>query len=161
MRTRHAATAAATITLLTLTACSGGGSSDAKPGPTVTVTATATMSDQEIMDAATEVLASMSADVEAGVEPSVTLPADEPPAAAGPLTTFGEGTYLVGEDIKAGTYKTTGGSDGSCYWARNKNDSGEADAIIANDLGGGPTRVTVKKGELFETNGCDDWTIVK
>jgi hypothetical protein len=160
MRTRTAVTAATTTALLTLTACSGGGSSDAKPGPTTTVTVTASMSDQEILDAADGVLESMGTDVDAGIEPDVTLPADEPPAPAGPQTTFSEGTYLVGEDIKAGTYKTTGGSDG-CYWARSKNDSGEADAIIANDLGGGPSRVTVKKGEIFETNSCDDWTLVK
>lgn len=46
--------------------------------------------------------------------------------------------YLVGEDIKAGTYKIVG-SDGSfgCYWARLKNASGEFDAIIAkNNLEG-------------------------
>ncbi len=159
MRTR-ATLAATAVLLLAVTGCSGD-SSDAKPAPTVTVTATASMSDQDILDAANEVLASMSADVDAGVEPGVTLPADEPPAPAGPQTTFSEGTYLVGEDIKAGTYKTSGGPDDGCYWARNKDDSGEGDSIIANDLGGGPTRVTVKKGEIFETNGCEDWTLVK
>ena len=74
-----------------------------------------------------------------------------PPAPTGPLTEFGEGTYKVGEDIAAGTYKSAGGD--YCYWARLKNDSGDFGAIIANHIGSGPARVTVKKGEFLEVSG--------
>mgnify|MGYP000854431277 CR=1 FL=1 len=78
---------------------------------------------------------------------------------AGPVTTVaGDGQYLVGEDIKPGTYKTAGTArDYPCYWARLKDASGELSAIITNDNITGPTRVTVKKGEYFETKGCREW----
>ncbi|MFG1947712.1 hypothetical protein [Nonomuraea sp. NPDC048826] len=77
---------------------------------------------------------------------------------SGPLTTApGDGQYLVGEDIKPGTYKTAGTDGFTCYWARLKDASGEFGAIIANGNVSGQTRVTLKKGEYFETKGCQDW----
>lgn len=60
----------------------------------------------------------------------------------------GDGQYLVGEDTKPGTYKT------------DKDASGEFDAIIANENLQGQGRVTVNKGEYFETKGCQEWTKV-
>ncbi|MFD5244979.1 hypothetical protein ACFWIW_10570 [Amycolatopsis sp. NPDC058340] len=75
-----------------------------------------------------------------------------PPSPTGPLTEFGDGTYKVGEDIAAGTYKSPGGA--FCYWARLRNDSGDFGAIITNHAGSGPARVTVKKGEFLEVSGC-------
>lgn len=76
----------------------------------------------------------------------------------------GDGQYLVGEDMQAGTYKTAGpdksGFVDNCYWARAKDASGEFEAIIANDNLKGQGRVTVNKGEYFETNGCQEWTKV-
>ncbi len=78
-----------------------------------------------------------------------------PQAAAGPLTSFGDGTYKVGTDIAAGSYKTSGARDpgGECYWARLKDDSGSN--IIANDLTAGSTRFTTKTGEYVQISGCD------
>ncbi|GGO19474.1 hypothetical protein GCM10010116_39130 [Microbispora rosea subsp. aerata] len=78
---------------------------------------------------------------------------------AGPATTIaGDGQYLVGEDIKPGTYKTMGTDGGfACYWARLRNATGEFSAIIANDNITGPARVTLKKGEYFETKRCQPW----
>lgn len=77
----------------------------------------------------------------------------------GPATTFpGEGEYLVGEDIKPGTYKTAGPEgDFGCYWERATNASGEFDSIIANNILNGPGRVTLNKGETFKTNRCQEW----
>lgn len=77
----------------------------------------------------------------------------------GPATSFsGEGEFLVGEDIKPGTYKTAGAEDEfGCYWERAKNASGEFDAIIANNNLNGPGRVTLNKGEYFKTNRCQEW----
>ncbi|MFC9123246.1 hypothetical protein ACFTXO_26185 [Streptomyces sp. NPDC057067] len=101
------------------------------PGPTVTVTKTAT----------------------------VTAPPPKPPKPKGPPTTVeGDGEYLVGEDMKAGTYKTAGpeGSFG-CYWERASNASGEFDAIIANGTLDGSGRVTVNKGEVFKSTRCQEW----
>ncbi|MEV5353119.1 hypothetical protein [Streptomyces sp. NPDC052693] len=136
---------------------------EAAPTPTITVTETAEMTDQEILDQSMEILESAEADVDAGIEPDVTIPAVEEPGEEpeGPLTSIDEGTYLVGEDVKAGSYKTSGPSGGMCYWARNKDDSGELTSIIANDIVKGPGRVTLNKGEIFETNGCDTWQPAK
>ncbi|GAA1425437.1 hypothetical protein GCM10009601_32370 [Streptomyces thermospinosisporus] len=80
----------------------------------------------------------------------------------GPATSFsGEGEYLVGEDIKAGTYKTAGPEDEwGCYWERAKDASGEFDSIIANNNLNGPGRVTLNNGEYFKTNRCQEWTRV-
>lgn len=92
-----------------------------------------------------------------------TTPAPSKPAARKPATApkiSGDGEYLVGQDMKAGTYKTAGPSDGLCYWERDKDSSGEFDSIIANGTPTGNGRVTVKKGEVFKTQGCDDWTEV-
>ncbi|MFI5569052.1 hypothetical protein ACIA6T_17225 [Streptomyces sp. NPDC051740] len=132
---------------------SGGKDDSAAPAPAVTVTETA------------------AAPAEAGEpEPAVTVteevtvtpkPAKKPGAAT---TVEGDGQYLVGEDMQAGTYKTAGPDKGgvieNCYWARTKNASGEFDAIIANANLQGQGRVTVNKGEYFETNGCQEWTKV-
>jgi hypothetical protein len=78
----------------------------------------------------------------------------------GPATSLsGEGEYVVGEDIQAGTYKTAGPEDEfGCYWERAKDASGEFDAIIANNNLNGPGRVTLNSGEYFKTNRCQEWT---
>ncbi|MEV0624579.1 hypothetical protein [Nonomuraea wenchangensis] len=113
----------------------------ASPRPTVTVTETA---QAESVPATTETVTA---------EPVV-----DPEEEDGPQTTFsGDGQYLVGEDIKPGTYKTAGADGLNCYWARLKNASGELTAIIANGNVQGQTRVALKKGEFFETSGCQDW----
>lgn len=96
-----------------------------KPGPTVTVT-------------------------KPGPAKTVTAP---PP---GPATAISEdGTYLVGTDIKPGTYRN--GNEGDCYWERLSNTSGDFDAIIANGNGGNQV-VTVKKTDkAFHTERCGEW----
>ena len=97
------------------------------------------------------------------------VPVDAPaPAApaqpAGPETTVSDGTYEVGVDMAAGRYKTDGPSAGSmtgmCYWQRSSNDSGEFDAIIANEIVQGPGSVTVKSGEFATLSGDCTWTKV-
>ncbi|MFJ9600788.1 hypothetical protein [Streptomyces althioticus] len=130
---------------------SGGKADSAAPAPAVTVTETAPAEDGAPEPAAT-------------VTEKVTVspkPAKKPGAAT---TVEGDGQYLVGEDMQAGTYKTAGPEKGSiienCYWARTKDASGEFEAIIANDNLQGQGRVTVNKGEYFETNGCQEWTKV-
>ncbi|MFC9910179.1 hypothetical protein [Streptomyces sp. NPDC127197] len=128
---------------------SGGGGdtahAKAEPGPAVTVTETAR------------------AEAEPG--PTVTETVTASPKETkqpGPATSFsGEGEYLVGEDIKPGTYKTAGPEDEwGCYWERAKDASGEFDSIIANNNLNGPGRVTLNNGEYFKTNRCQEWTRV-
>jgi hypothetical protein len=164
-----AAIAAAMIVAIGISA--GESDNSAGPAPAVTVTETETetetvaLTDQEIVDRSIEIIESADADIEAGIEPEITIPPidvameTEPEEPAGPLTEIGPGTYLVGEDVKAGSYKTAGPTDSMCYWSRNSNDSGELDAIIANDILEGPGRVTLNEGEIFETNGCDTWKL--
>lgn len=76
-------------------------------------------------------------------------------APAGPAGSIkSDGTFLVGADIKAGTYKTAGG-DG-CYWARLSDLSGSG--IIDNGVGAGQQVVTVAASDkAFETRGCGTW----
>lgn len=73
----------------------------------------------------------------------------------------GDGEYRVGKDIKPGTYRTTGNSDGMCYWERAKDAKGEMDSILANDNVTGASYVTVKPTDkIFKSNGCKDWEAV-
>lgn len=73
----------------------------------------------------------------------------------------GDGDHQVGSDVKPGLYRTTGNSDGMCYWERAKDATGEMDSIIANDNVTGTSYVTVKATDkLFKSNGCADWEAV-
>ncbi len=65
------------------------------------------------------------------------------------------GTYLVGTDIPAGTYKLVPlFSEYPGYWLRSSNASGEPDSIIANDLFEATTYVTVASGEYLQISRC-------
>ncbi|MFD8306165.1 hypothetical protein ACFV29_28055 [Streptomyces sp. NPDC059690] len=73
----------------------------------------------------------------------------------------GDGEFRVGKDVKPGTYRTTGNSDGMCYWERAKDAKGEMDSILANDNVTGASYVTVKATDkIFKSNGCKDWEAV-
>jgi hypothetical protein len=131
---------------------SGGKDDSAAPAPAVTVTETAAAAESGDPEPVTKV-----------TEKGKTTP--KPAKKPGPDTTVeGDGQYLVGEDMQAGTYKTAGPDKGGiieqCYWARTKDASGEFEAIIANANLEGQGRVTVNQGEYFETNGCQEWTKV-
>lgn len=71
-------------------------------------------------------------------------------------TISGAGTYEVGEDMKAGTYKSKGGDGRDCYWAILRDSS--PGNIVTNNLSGGPAVATVRNGQFFMTEGCQDWT---
>jgi hypothetical protein len=72
----------------------------------------------------------------------------------------GDGTYVVGKDIKPGTYRTEGPEDTAipnCYWARLSGTSGEFNEIIANG-NTAPTTVTISASDnAFQTTGCKTW----
>ena len=73
----------------------------------------------------------------------------------------GDGDFQVGSDVKPGTYRTTGNSDGMCYWERAKDAKGEMDSILANDNVSGTSYVTIKATDkLFKSSGCKDWKAV-
>ncbi|MGV9286458.1 hypothetical protein [Streptomyces sp. NPDC003719] len=73
----------------------------------------------------------------------------------------GDGDFEVGSDVKPGTYRTTGNTDGMCYWERAKDASGELDSLLANDNVTGTSYVTVQPTDkFFKSNGCGDWEAV-
>lgn len=83
---------------------------------------------------------------------------EEPPTPAVPaVPEITDGIWTVGEDIPAGTYKVTEPITDSCYWSITRTGSNGSD-IIENDLpSGGLPRVTIKRGQDFETNRCGTW----
>lgn len=65
---------------------------------------------------------------------------------------YGDGTWEVGSDIKAGTYKTKGGQD--CYWER----LSSSDDILSNNFGDGPQVVHIRSTDgTFKSDGCGHW----
>ncbi|MEY9908368.1 hypothetical protein ABIA35_004601 [Catenulispora sp. MAP12-49] len=91
---------------------------------------------------------------------TVTVTAAAPTSAA--PSGIGDGTYVVGTDIKPGLYKTSGPADSgalaNCYWERDRDLSGGMDSIIANDNASGPTTVQISAGDkAFKTDGCAPW----
>lgn len=71
--------------------------------------------------------------------------------------TIHEGTWTVGTDIAAGTYRTTDAVDSDCYWGIYTSGT-NGDDIIANDIpGGGRPTVTLSKGQDFNTTRCGTW----
>ena len=62
------------------------------------------------------------------------IPLNKWPSPAKPLSEIALGTYLVGRDIAAGTYRGTGtGTLDSCFWERLSGVSGEFHDVIATD----------------------------
>jgi len=83
------------------------------------------------------------------------------PTSAAPAG-ISDGTYVVGTDIKAGLYKTSGPADSgdlaNCYWERDRDLSGGMGSIIANDNPNGPTTVQISSSDkAFKTSGCAPW----
>lgn len=68
-------------------------------------------------------------------------------AAEEAANTFSDGVYLVGEDIKPGTYRGVVDDDMG-YWARLKATDGSLDSIIANALPQGPFVITIKSSDV-------------
>lgn len=130
--------------------------SKAVPGPTVTTTATVTDT-----PAAKPVKAKPAPTVTVTATATKTVTKTKTVAPKAAATIPGEGTFVVGSDIKPGTYKTSGPSDSSlpnCYWARLKGTSGAFGDIIANGNPGGQTTITISSGDkAFQTSGCADW----
>lgn len=84
------------------------------------------------------------------------LPMENVPARDEFLTTLAPGTYIVGRDIEAGTFRGEAGEDilESCYWARLRNVSGQND-ILANDNAIGQYFVEVLPSDFALKVGCE------
>jgi apolipoprotein N-acyltransferase len=72
--------------------------------------------------------------------------------------TIADGTWVVGVDIEAGTYKAKSSVGSSCYWAILTSGT-NGDDIINNDIpGGGLPSVTLAAGQDFKSSRCGSWT---
>lgn len=70
-------------------------------------------------------------------------------------TVPGEGMFLAGKEIKAGTYKTAGRS--GCYYAvLNSTDTFD---IAVNGNINGPGFLTIAPGQYLESTRCADWIL--
>jgi hypothetical protein len=84
--------------------------------------------------------------------------ASEPTPAKTKDGTIGEGTWEVGTDIKPGKYRTKGSEDDAftfCMWSAKKGD--DIIDLGSSDKASDPQVVTLKKGYVFETDGCGVW----
>ncbi len=70
--------------------------------------------------------------------------------------TLASGTYLVGRDIRPGTYRGEAGTGvlDSCYWERLNDVAGELGSIIANDNAMGSYFVQVQGSDFALKTGC-------
>lgn len=74
-------------------------------------------------------------------------------------TFFGDGTFRIGEDLPAGTYRTRRPSEGFCYWERKSGFSGSSEEIIANEIGDEHQVVTIESSDAgFKSDDCGTWT---
>jgi hypothetical protein len=76
-----------------------------------------------------------------------------------PPVTIGNGTFVVGQQVPAGTYRTRTASSSSCYWERERGFSGSTTDIIANGISADPQIVTIASTDVgFKSSQCPDWT---
>jgi hypothetical protein len=74
-------------------------------------------------------------------------------------TTFRDGIYIVGTDIRPGTYRSTGGQ--GCYYARLSGFGGVTDEVIANENTDSPAVVSISATDAgFKSAGCGIWTLI-
>ena len=88
-------------------------------------------------------------------------PTPEPtpePAPAGPATTFGDGLFIIGEDIVPGTYRNSSSSNG-CFWERLSGFTGELDDTITNSFTTILQIVTILQTDVgFSSDDCGTWS---
>jgi hypothetical protein len=78
-------------------------------------------------------------------------------------TMSSDGTFVVGQDIKSGTYHTNGsGNAGAddCYYATLNSTNGSLTSIIANGNFDGPETMNLSGVYAFQVNGPCTWVLV-
>jgi hypothetical protein len=116
-----------------------GTATTAEPNPTVTVSQTVTET--------------------AEAKPASKAPSPKKTTEPEPKSTISDGVHEVGVDVKAGQYEINVPEGALCYWERR---IGDAISDSTSRYKEGPARlsVTLKKGEVFETEDCGTWTRV-
>jgi hypothetical protein len=70
---------------------------------------------------------------------------------------FGDGIFIVGTDVGAGTYQSSGGS--GCYYARLAGFTGSMEETLANENTDSPAIVTIMPTDAgFKSARCGTWT---
>lgn len=92
-------------------------------------------------------------------QPARNKPTEKSPPVAEIIA--GDGTWLLGKEIKSGTYESFTGP--TCYWARLSDLSGEYEGTIASGFGRtGKQRVAIAQGDrAFVSQGCGEWVMVR
>ncbi len=86
-----------------------------------------------------------------------------PPIGGGPTptpsgATFGDGTWIVGQDITSGIWRNDDSSQ-TCYWERLRGFGGTLDDIIANELSTAIQTVEIKANDAgFKASRCGLWS---
>ena len=76
--------------------------------------------------------------------------------AAGQATTISDGVWVVGKDMAAGTYHTSGGNGNQCYYATLR--STNTQDIISNNLSSGPGTFSTSGAYAVDLSGGCQWT---
>lgn len=80
------------------------------------------------------------------------------PPSSGPSQPFGDGTWLVGEEIAPGLWRNSD-SSGSCYWERLNGFGGRLDDIIDNEFSDSIQTVQISASDVgFSSDRCGTWT---
>lgn len=100
----------------------------------------------------------------AAASPGTPIPQPKPAEKSPPLkaSVAGDGSWIVGKQIKRGIYRTAGGTS-ACYWALRSNLSYDYDATIVSSYGrrGAQTVAIGPNARAFVTYGCGPWELVK
>jgi hypothetical protein len=92
------------------------------------------------------------------VTQTVTQTQDVTPTAnaQGQATTISDGVWVVGKDMAAGTYHTSGGSGAQCYYALLR--SSNTQDIITNNISAGPQTLTTSGAYAVDLSGGCTWS---
>jgi cytoskeletal protein RodZ len=74
-----------------------------------------------------------------------------------------DGTYVVGQDVKPGTYHTSGSGNvgaNDCYYATLSSTDGSLNSIISNGNFDGPETISLSGVYAFQINGSCTWVRV-
>lgn len=74
-----------------------------------------------------------------------------------PVPTITEGTWTVGRDFPAGTYRSNGDIGYSCYWEISRSGSNGMDIVANDNVSGGHPTVTLSRGQDFKSQDCGTW----
>ena len=74
------------------------------------------------------------------------------------MTSFGNGTLIVGTDISPGTYRSQGGT--GCYWYRLAGFAGLSSDFIDSGYATVPTVTIAATDKGFTSENCGTWTRV-